>query len=931
MIRMGRMNNKKYGFALIVTVGILAVLVLIGICLAVSMRLEENTAASYSNDIKARYLAEAGINRAIAELKDNARNNFIYSYSGSALYTDNTLYSNCGSYSVDVYDEQRKVNIHLDNMTDSTIRILQNLGLTDQQIANLIDYQDSDDVPTTVGAAIGVDDDSTADIKDAPLETIEEIRAIDGITEATYNNIKAHITIFSYQDPHTINSAGNTEARCPINVNTASQEVIEAVLKNISGTIGGTTYTISDTEANKVANDIINARPFNSWMEFKACLDGSVVDNDIRSEEALLIMRNCNPNRQKPSTYTTEFCFFSGGKYTIISTGILYATPAQTKIIARKRIKAVVDIYSVLNETSKEDFDDGQTMKQQYQSNGEFAKGRSFKVTTLNSCPFEPMNSGNDWTGEGVDWATFSPNDPEFDPYDANFKYSILPDAIKLGFWDNFDEEVDTGVALNDRLADFWEIGIKPTNDTFTVDDWNAYHGVTTVPTYKLHQGSSCNYGCWPVTDLGKRSNPQPYLTFSYFGVRMETTDGASAKRIPTGGDPYGYGKADHSTYGEGPEGPQDGVIDFPPGFDPTWTNAQKNCFCSGRKVVGLACGGGEGWHKYGWENYYPYNATWYPGDEDELSPDQVGYVVFRRRSNTEQGEEDGEHWGYYCAGARSKPNPNNTGLGHPSGGTRYFVRIYNGTKCFWEKLHLSDNYHHTKDHYVVVTKNDTGNDNFYFYLRNKNEITFSSSILFDNHWGGATSNSTTNIDTIDAQREGLIGVYGDFDRGDDHGDIACNHTKLYVDNIRIIPASPDPLALETNPGSTDPLVNGSAYYTAIDFDDTMPTSDVEWGTIWGAVNITSGGNTDSEKVFFQTSIDGGSTWDPAGDTIDVGAGIQSGNSHNIIYRAIFQTLDNPISGFGSEPYYSETVALEDVFITYLPETEVLYWSEVGS
>lgn len=780
--------------------------------------MEQEAAVNYLRSVKAKYIAEAGINKAIAELKLDAKTNFVYSVA-TKNYLDEALYENCASYSVEIKDEQRKVNINYANK-----ELLKGLLGDEAKADAVINYRNTN----------------------GQFKTIEEIKFVTGIDDTTYEDIKNDITVYSYLDLYTIDDKGADEPRCPININTASDKVLRAVLSPLGAT-GADITAIKDN------------RPFSDWTKFNDLIDDlDGVSDEIKND----IKNNCNPNRQKPLVYTTDFCFYSGGKYTLTSKGILYDSTTKTNKLAEKQVKVVVYVYDILNQTKKTQFeadDSGNplTLLQQYQTK------KAFKVTTLDSCPFEPMNSGNDWTNES--------------------NYTTLSDSIKIGFWENFDEEINAGIDLNYRLSTLWQQGNA--YDEFAISTWPG------VTSYKLHQGNGSWSGIWPITDLGNRDSLEPYLTWSYFGCRIEITDGSSG--------------ITRSQFGEGPQGPQDGTIPFPPGFPSSGSNDEKNAFCSTNP------------HKYGWFMFYPkYNDQAGGGWEDELRPWAVGQVVFRRKSSAEQDE----HHGFYRCFAKGEASEVGNGPGFASEGTQYEVHIIASSGEIQPQSTVLSPYEYTKDHYIVVAQNNLGRDDFYFYFRNRTAMSFKDVVF-------SSGDSTLNISTYSNQREGLIGVFGGDKSEDGWGETAPNHTKLYVDNLRIIPASPDPLRLETYPGSTDPDENGSAYFisNALDVNST-----VSWGTIWGTVSITGGGNTNSERVTFQTSIDGGTTWSPNGNSIAPGQSIQSNNSNTIKYRAVFQTLDNSVSGYGTLPYYSETVALEDVFITYLPQTEVLYWREVA-
>jgi hypothetical protein len=117
-------------------------------------------------------------------------------------------------------------------------------------------------------------------------------------------------------------------------------------------------------------------------------------------------------------------------------------------------------------------------------------------------------------------------------------------------------------------------------------------------------------------------------------------------------------------------------------------------------------------------------------------------------------------------------------------------------------------------------------------------------------------------------------------------------------DNVRIIPEE--------------------GYYISTPFNVSEM---VEWGAMDAAVTIPETADIDSEKINFELSIDAGNTW------INVAAdqGVSLPATNSVQYKAVFKTDDTYL--LGSAPYYSETAVLEDIWIIYLKETQILYWS----
>ena len=391
--------KKKKGIAVAATIGIIAVLVIISIGIIISFKYELVGVISSSDLQKASKLADAGIQRAIGEIKKDVKSEFIddngddwYSPNSNTkdenpgngiAFWDNTLLGGLGRYNVCVIDCQRQVNIN-----NASADLLVELPGIDAALA----------------AAI---------IAARPFQTKKEIMKVAGIGEGTYNNLKNYITIISWIDPSCNN-------RSPININTADEVIVKAVLKGtgLSDASVNTAYTALNSA-------ITGLDPFYLWTDFDNVIDST----SLSSTDKDIIKNNANPNRLKPANNTTEFCFFSGGYYEITSTGKIYETSNQNNIAAQRTINTVVQIFKTIYYTTKEDFrgEDANynltlDIDEDTNGNGVLDVPTVHMVNWMDSCP---INSTQD---NGSSYAS---------------GYDTLSDALKLGYWDNFDEDND--------------------------------------------------------------------------------------------------------------------------------------------------------------------------------------------------------------------------------------------------------------------------------------------------------------------------------------------------------------------------------------------------------------------------------------------------------------------------------------------------------
>ena len=69
--------KNKSGVTLVLTLGVMSVIILLVLSNAVNMRLEEKAAYNYEASVRAAMAAQAGIEYAVAVLKDSARSDIV--------------------------------------------------------------------------------------------------------------------------------------------------------------------------------------------------------------------------------------------------------------------------------------------------------------------------------------------------------------------------------------------------------------------------------------------------------------------------------------------------------------------------------------------------------------------------------------------------------------------------------------------------------------------------------------------------------------------------------------------------------------------------------------------------------------------------------------------------------------------------------------
>lgn len=233
--------------ALLLVLWVTLLLTVIAAGFAASVRVEGAAAVNARGEAEAHALAIAGFQQALAELLEawdyNAltedgqaallrlaggerRQERPTSLSSPLAQRDGTLTG--GTFRYRVVDEERKINVNLASR-DILIRLLDTVGVPagsgrDTIADSILDWIDVDSLHRLNGA----EDDYYQGLsppyraKNGPLDSIEELRLIRGITPEIYGLLAPHLTVW-----------GSGQ----VNLNTASEAVLQVVLPQIAPTI----------------------------------------------------------------------------------------------------------------------------------------------------------------------------------------------------------------------------------------------------------------------------------------------------------------------------------------------------------------------------------------------------------------------------------------------------------------------------------------------------------------------------------------------------------------------------------------------------------------------------------------------------------------------------------------------------------------------
>jgi general secretion pathway protein K len=263
------MRHRQQGIALVLVLWVALLMSVIAGSFALSARTESVQSKILFNEAQARFLAEAGLNRAVFELR-NPDPETRWIADGRAYEMELAG----AKIEVQVTDESGKIDLNqasdellIGLFASIGIELNEAIGIVDK----IMDWKDADEEVRLEGAEDG--DYFAADYrygaKDAPFDTVPELIQVMGVTYDMYRKLEPALTVYSGRnnvnlafaprevlmaiDGVTAEMADDYIAQRHeiIDVNTALPELMEGFSGQLRG--GGTTFSIISkaTLANK--------------------------------------------------------------------------------------------------------------------------------------------------------------------------------------------------------------------------------------------------------------------------------------------------------------------------------------------------------------------------------------------------------------------------------------------------------------------------------------------------------------------------------------------------------------------------------------------------------------------------------------------------------------------------------------------------------
>lgn len=224
----GRRENQR-GIALLVTLLAVALMTFVVIDFTYSATTAYRGAANQMNELRADYLARSGVEVGLALLAQDARQATREPYDSlqdlwAAPFPP--IEVDAGTAGVSIVDETRKLNINqLVNFSTGAVnqafaqalaRLLANLDVSPEVVPAIVDWLDTDGVPSPGGAEseFYLTLAPPYEPRNGPMPTIGDLRMIRGIDEASFIKLRRVLTVVP-------------DSR--VNVNTAPPEVLAAL------------------------------------------------------------------------------------------------------------------------------------------------------------------------------------------------------------------------------------------------------------------------------------------------------------------------------------------------------------------------------------------------------------------------------------------------------------------------------------------------------------------------------------------------------------------------------------------------------------------------------------------------------------------------------------------------------------------------------
>ena len=287
-------RDSEKGIVLVIVIIVIAILMILVTDLIYFTQIDSEISMNTRDEVKARYIAKSGVQVAAGAFSAQALEELsamMGSVGGNAGRDDGLWALSVpyfpvgqGSVSITITDERSKINLNSLVSADSNIvdqqvlaelrELFRLLGVdtskSERFLSSLVNWLDVPKEGTVNDQdSAGANADFYAGlqpayrIKDGPLDTVEEIRMVDGMDDEFYNTVKDYVTVYPIDKK--------------INFSTASRVVMVAALK--AATVpaipgqGSQQDPIDDSTAEQIVDEIIEARKNDPIVDSKKVRD----------------------------------------------------------------------------------------------------------------------------------------------------------------------------------------------------------------------------------------------------------------------------------------------------------------------------------------------------------------------------------------------------------------------------------------------------------------------------------------------------------------------------------------------------------------------------------------------------------------------------------------------------------------------------------